>query len=145
MIIFKNIRGMTQTDGADRHIAIVRSLKNKSPWMEQMAELSPDKSLFYAYLDMKNTGEWNETAFREIYVPRFLKQIKQDKQAVAALNGLYVESKTKTIELACFCADEKLCHRSIIAGLMRGANAAVQTEHGDGSEYIDYYRQYKEI
>lgn len=43
--------------------------------------------------------------------------------------------------LACFCGDETLCHRSIVAGLLQGAGADVRLASGaDYSRYFEAFR-----
>lgn len=97
---------------------IVRSLKNPINGTQHHPELSPSIPLFYGYLSWRKQGKWNKTTFETQYAPRFLEQLSQDKEARNSLNKLFVESKTKNILLVCFCPDEQLCHRSIIAGIL---------------------------
>ena len=64
----------------------------------------------------------------------------QGREEKDALNQLYVMSKTQNILLVCFCENEDLCHRSIIAGLLSGAGAEVQTSSGHNyDKYWDMY------
>lgn len=128
-------------DEYDRNIAIVRSMKGKSYWIEQMDVLSPSKALFFEYRRLADAGAWNQEAFDEIYVPRFIEEMRADAPR-AALNQLYKESKEgKRIALACFCTDEAMCHRSIIAGFLQGAGADVETK--TGSDYSRYFKMLK--
>lgn len=49
--------------------------------------------------------------------------------------------KGETVGLACFCGDETLCHRSIVAGLLQGAGADVRLASGaDYSRYFEAFR-----
>lgn len=124
----------------DETLAIVRSMKNKSEWIRQEALLSPSKDLFFKYLDLSKRGEWNENAFQNIYVPQFLRELKSNKDAVDLLNSVYRNGRNKNIALCCFCIDENLCHRSIIAGLLQGAGAKVDAKD-DYSRYFDMYKK----
>lgn len=107
-------------------------------------ELSPSTKLFYEYLDMKKKGQWNRDAFNNIYVPQFISEMVIHSRDI--LNGLYKAAATGDIILACACRDESLCHRSILMGLMQGAekkyNHKKITEcNTDYSEYYDLYLQ----
>lgn len=125
----------------DLNFAIVRSMKNPSDWLVQEDLLSPSKNLFYKYLDLKKAGNWNKKSFDEIYVPQFLRELKANKSATDKLNEIYSLSKTKSIALCCFCDDEELCHRSIIAGLLQGAGADVVAS----KDYRHYYEMYRAL
>lgn len=128
----------------DAKYAIVRSYKHPKAGITQLAVLSPSTDLFFKYQDLKNKGCWNENTFQTEYVPVFLNEM-QSAEAKAALNQLFVESKTKKIALICYCHDENLCHRSIIAGLLNGAGALVVTQTGESyTKYFDEYKMIKE-
>lgn len=123
----------------DEKWAIVRSYKHASSAFKQVAILSPSTELFYMYRGMVNNGTWNKESFEQSYVPNFLKQMHGQNE-VKMLNMLFNMSKTKKIALACFCDDEDKCHRSIIAGLLSGAGANVQTS--SGNDYSKYWTMY---
>ena len=127
----------------DATYAIVRSMKNPSAWITQMPELSPEWNLFKKYLELRDDGNWNKKSFREIYVPEFIKSIKNNPAAVSWLNELYRldQKEGKNICLVCFCKDETLCHRIIIAGLLRGIGCNVKTD--TKNDYSVYYEMYK--
>lgn len=123
--------------------AVVRSLKNKSSILIQHSELSPSPSLYGRFLTEKKAGRWDTYAFSKWYTPVFLKEIAESANARASLNELYRRSRNgENIALACFCTDERLCHRSILAGLLQGAGADVKTERGD---YTRYYKMFKDL
>jgi len=123
---------------------IVRSLKQNIKGATQIAQLSPSSDLFFKYLDLKKQKQWNQTSFDNIYVPSYLQQIRHDQQAIDLLNYLYRQDKAgKNICLACFCTDEDLCHRSIVAGLLQGVGAHVKTD--TGKDYTEYYEIFKNI
>lgn len=141
MIDIKRINEVRQGE-YDETWAIVRSMRNPSPWMRQVQELSPSSELFRAYLALRDAGRWNANAFRDIYVPRFLYQVKHDPAALRALNALYAADQRdgKRVALVCFCPDETTCHRSIVAGLLQGVGANVRTSSGrDYGAYYDWY------
>lgn len=123
----------------DETYAIVRSMKNPSPWITQLPVLSPSKDLFVKYLALKKAGRWGTEAFEKIYLPRFLDEMRTET-ALDALNKLCRDSKAgKRIALVCFCTNETLCHRSIVAGILQGAGADVRLK--SGADYSHYYKK----
>ena len=120
--------------------AIVRSLKHPNPHIEQIQDLSPSWDLFSKFQNLKKAGNWNQKTFQEIYVPQFLNEMKS-KNARKRLNELYLKDRAKKrIALICFCPDESLCHRSIIAGLLQGCGCEVT---GVKQDYAAYFKAYK--
>lgn len=123
----------------DETYAIVRSMKNPSPWIKQLPVLSPSKDLFVKYLTLKKTGRWNAETFKTIYLPQFLDEMRTEA-ALDALNKLCRNSQAgKRIALVCFCTDETLCHRSIVAGILQGAGADVKLT--SDTDYSHYYKK----
>lgn len=120
---------------------IVRSLKHQVKDARQVKVLSPSSELFSKYLQLKNAGEWSEKTFKDVYVPMFLAQMRE-RGARDALNYLYRQDKAgKTVCLACFCPDERLCHRSIVAGLLQGCGCNVRTDTGES--FAEYFAQFQ--
>lgn len=131
-------------DKYDEVWAIVRSMKNKSDKMIQVTELAPTTFLFHSYLEMKKLNIWNEETFLKNYVPRFLKDLSKSQSSKDKLNELYkLDRIGRNICLVCFCTDEKLCHRSIIAGLLQGVGCNVKLP--SKIDYSRYYEQYRHI
>lgn len=121
--------------------AIVRSMKSQSNWIQQLPELSPSPQLFRSYLNLKQANMWSRSAFETTYVPTFLHEMRHSQAAANALNMIAaLDNQGKNIALVCFCPDETLCHRSIIAGLFQGAGHAVATD--TGRNYSHYYQAY---
>lgn len=125
----------------DENWLIVRSLKSLPAGAVHRPELSPSRSLFFKYLDVKKIGQFNEPWFQQVYVPTFLKELIQDRQNFLLLDQLYRDSFTKNILLACFCTDETLCHRSIVAGLLAGAGAQITCNPA----YKTYYGMFTKL
>lgn len=144
MIYVKNIRNAKYNEH-DEVWAIVRSLKSKSPQLKQVTALSPTTNLFFKYRNLVNSGKWNKQAFQDIYVPQFLEELKENKDiSYPYLNKLYqLDKEGKNICLVCFCTDETMCHRSIIAGLLQGVGVNVVTE--TGNDYTKYYTMFEKI
>ena len=127
----------------DMNFAIVRSMRREVVGVKQMDVLSPSKELFWAYRDLVKKGMWNENAFKSMYVPRFLQEM-QSAEARAALNALVkLDRMGKKISLSCFCEVEKDCHRSIVAGLLKGAGCDVRT--ASGCDYAHYWDMYTSL
>lgn len=144
MVIIGRINQFKRDD-CDFTLAIVRSFKSSSDWIQQVPQLSPSPELFRDYVRVwKPSGRWNHDTFENEYVPRFLHQIANDPQALQWLNWVYQQDKAgKTVGLACFCTDETLCHRSIIAGLLQGVGANVRTTKN--ADYSHYFEQFRNI
>lgn len=124
--------------------AIVRLMKNKSKKIKQVIELAPSSDLFTFFRKSKKIGLWNERTFQNEYVPKFLEDICKNQNSKDKLNELYnLDRKGKNICLVCFCPDETMCHRSIVAGLLQGAGCNVKLP--SNADYSFYYKQYKRI
>lgn len=136
MIYIGTIRDVS--NNYDENWLIVRSAKSIPRFSEQVVDLSPSSSLFYSYLNAKKAGIWNEQWFADNYVPQFIREIKSNPNAINLLGKLYHDSFTKDIVLCCYCPDEKLCHRSIIAGLLLGSGANISCD----LDYIKYWNMF---
>ena len=118
----------------------MRSVKTPVKGVIQLPVLSPSSFLFFKYREMIKNWQWGPETFRSIYVPRFLEEMHSEP-AVYWLNRLWIEDRTgRTVLLACYCPDEAMCHRSIVAGLLQGAGADVRAQ----DNYSHYYTQYVE-
>lgn len=139
MIRITNISNVKRGE-QDYAYAIVRSMKHPSDWLVQLPVLSPSTGLFFDYRRMANAGTWNARSFEERYVPRFLEEMRSP-EARAELNRLYrLDRQGATVALCCFCRDESLCHRSIIAGLLQGVGANVRVD--GGADYSRYWSMF---
>lgn len=143
MITIANIRNAKPNE-YDEIWAIVRSLKGNSSYLKQIQQLSPSINLFFKYRKWATEGQWNKEKFDNYYVPQFLKEIHGSIEARNKLNQLCrLDRENKQICLVCFCNNEEMCHRSIIAGLLQGAGYNVITEMNN--DYSKYYQMYKNI
>ena len=140
MVTITDIRSVNYAE-YDEVWAVVRSLKNPGR-MGHVPALSPSWELFRKYLRLRDTGQWNEASFQEIYVPVFLKEM-QFESARRKLNELvWLDRNGKRICLVCFCPDETLCHRSILAGMLQHVGTSVQGVTGDYSRYgLAYFEE----
>lgn len=138
MIVVKRISDVNYAEH-DEVWAIVRSLKHQNRMITQVSELSPSSELFQTYLSLKDEGKWNKDAFQKIYVPQFLHEM-HSKEAKMYLRELCnLDAEGKNICIVCFCPDEELCHRSIVAGLLQGAGCNVSIS----KDYSFYFDQWK--
>lgn len=85
--------------------------------------LSPSKRLLYDTLALKRQGRWNAEAFDNDYAPRFLKEMLGSPEARVELDRLAKLSKSENILIACYCPDERLCHRSLIKKIVDMINS----------------------
>lgn len=84
MVIIGRINEFKRGD-CDFTLAIVRSFKGSSDWIQQVPQLSPSPELFRDYVRVwKPLGRWNCDTFENEYMPRFLRQIADDPQGVGA-------------------------------------------------------------
>ncbi len=136
MLHIDNIKNIDKHVCSEEHWIIVRSLKNPIPTpannpnsiVKQVAALSPSRELFYWYLNEKKAGRWGKNAFETGYVPRFINEIQKNRAAKALLTQLTIASDVHDITLYCFCPDETLCHRSIVAGILLGLGAKIDCD-----------------
>lgn len=124
----------------DENWILVRSVKMLPEYAAQVAELSPSVDLFCKFQEAAKSNKVDKNWFDEVYAPQYIKELKTNSKAVKMLAKLWDDSKTKTIYLCCYCHDECLCHRSIIAGMLLGSGAKVECEN----EYAKYWKIYNE-
>ncbi|MCD8149035.1 MAG: DUF488 domain-containing protein [Clostridiales bacterium] len=111
---------------------IVRSWKEPDPCMRHVPELSPSTDLLHKFVELRDNGEWDYTKFITEYVPRFLSEFREKALVVQPLLDELCKKdrEGKSICLACFCEDETICHRSIVAGFLQDRGISVRTESG---------------
>ncbi len=111
---------------------IVRSTKTvlpemlNNPKVRHVPDLSPSMDLFFAYQRWVKENVWSRELFEQLYVPKFMEEIKGNDNALSLLNQLKIESSDKNIALMCFCNDERICHRSIIGGILMNMGADIK-------------------
>ena len=110
---------------------ICRSVEEISDFIEEhdhvfhVPQLAPSKELFIWYRKEFHEGRWGKEAFLKHYVPAFLEMFSEGSEGQLFLEKLAREGKEKDILLVCFCQDEKLCHRSIVGGLLLNMQADI--------------------
>ena len=133
MITVAYIRKINYTD-YNEVWAIVRSLKNPGN-MKHVPALSPSWNLFKTYLGLRDAGKWNAESFRDVYMTVFLREMRSPAVRDKLTELIRLDRQGKRICLACFCPDETLCHRSIVAGILQYAGIPLQCVKDNYSQY----------
>ena len=129
----------TNTEGFDEVWWIVRK-PDIIPVIEKyVPELSPSPELFAEYRSLARIEAFDEEYFLTRYVPQFIKDLSKNEEALALLQQLCEKSRSKDILLCCYCDKEWVCHRSIIAGILLGMGAEIETE----KSYLKYYDMFE--
>lgn len=138
----------TQLTNYDEIWGTVRSLSqsikqslDKNGKLIEKSSLSPSSQLLNKYLSLKDNNNWNEQTFASEYVPQYLYEQASNPQAVSDMVSLINESE-KSISAFCYCGNESICHRSIIAGIVQGAGKNVE---GVAKDYSTYYNQFNDV
>ena len=137
MITLTDIRNINYAD-YDEVWAIVRSLKYPGK-MKHVPELSPSWNLFKKYLGLRDAGKWNAAAFQDVYVPTFLQEIRNTVARRTLAELMELDRQGKRVCLACFCPDETLCHRSIVAGILQHSGITIQGVKKNYSQYGKFW------
>ena len=150
MITFASIRdfssGRLTLEEFDSVRLIVRSAKNagwllQKPNVCQVKSLSPSIELLSAWLnwDKSRNHSYDEKLvhFVKFYAPRFIKELRSNMDATLMLNKLKREAD-KNVAIVCFCQNEELCHRSIIAAICKYNDMDIKTVN-DAGIYLDRY------
>lgn len=127
----------------DETWAIVRSMRRLDPRVTQVPPLAPTRELTQRVTLLKRVGHWDRAAFDDVYAPQFVHYIARDRCSLEALSKLMAfaadpRGETFDVSLVCFCADETMCHRAIIGGILQGMGASV--EFPTGADYSRYYK-----
>ena len=143
MIKITSIRNI-KPEEFDETWMIMRSLKKPIKNTKQVVNLSPSTSLFFKVQNLKKENKWTKETFNSFYVPLFLQELSNNSEAIRLLNDLYIQDKQgKNICLACFCSNEELCHRSIIAGLLQGVGCNIITD--TNNDYSSYWKEWRKL
>ena len=109
----------------------------KTDGVHWIPTLSPSQNLMRRVDFLKKSGEWNQDKFAS-FALEFVKEIAKSEKAKEMLNRIYKASENGwKIALACFCGDEDMCHRSIVAGLLQGVGCEYE-----GADYSAYFLPY---
>lgn len=116
--------------------AVVRSNKNIPRGVQWVPELAPSWDLFSKYLTWRSNKQWNLSRFTTEYVPQFIKELKYSDKAMIAIQKLkQLTNDGRSVALVCFCPNQDLCHRAILAGILQGMGFPV-----DAPDYSHYYQ-----
>lgn len=142
-------RAKARIDDPDtKVIAIVRRLRDRAPGMDWWPELSPSDALLDTFNGWRyDPGHRNDPAyvprmFHEVYVPRFLREVKNNPAAHDRLIDIWkMDRAGMKVYLTCFCPNEDICHRSIIAGILAGG-LRVDVDAPHIEQYKDYFTMF---
>lgn len=118
MITLAGIKNV-KPENYDEIWAVVRSLKKKPDWSVHVPVLSPSWDLFQTYLRLRDSGNWNKDTFDRIYRPRFLEEMKSEPALYMLEMAKALSDSGKHICMWCFCPDKDLCHRSLLAEILK--------------------------
>lgn len=110
---------------------IVRSPDDPPKEEKLVQSMAPSIELFQKYREAFPAGRFDAEFFQKEYVPQFISELSKNEDVKEMLDYLYREGNRRNIVLGCYCENEALCHRSIIAGILLGMGAKIQTD----SEY----------
>ena len=119
---------------------IVRSPDSPPKEEKLVQSLAPSRELFLKYRKAFYAGQFGPEFFQKEYVPQFIAELSKNEEAKAEMEYLCKEGSRRSIVLGCYCENEILCHRSIIAGILLGMDADIQAD----PEYRKYYELFQE-
>jgi len=85
-----------------------------------LPELAPSEGLVQAGQSAANDREW------QAFVRRYRAEMKQPG-ASRLLDLLAALSRTTSLSVGCYCADESRCHRSVLKQLLEEHGALIET------------------
>jgi uncharacterized protein YeaO (DUF488 family) len=87
-----------------------------------LPELAPSPALF----SWARSAEWTPARWRR-YARSYLREMREPRarHLIATLAAL---SRRASFSVGCYCADETMCHRSLLRGLLADAGAALADE-----------------
>ena len=85
-----------------------------------LPELAPSEGLVQAGQSAANDREW------QAFVRRYRAEMKQPG-ASRLLDLLAALSRTTSLSVGCYCADEARCHRSVLKQLLEEHGALIET------------------
>lgn len=144
MIRIGNIRDI-DFNNSDKVYAIVRKMSYNDPNIKQLTALAPSTELYIKCRILMKKNEWNKDIFESMYVPTFISELKRNKEGgLDALRILYrADKEGYNTEVVCFCVDEDMCHRSIIAGILQGYGITVKLRQN--KDYTKYFEMFKNL
>ncbi len=141
MLRFVNLKEQYPTENTKTWIVMrnpenIKTLINKNEhfWIP---ELAPSEA-FYSYcMKVKNAGNWTKEFFNEVYVPRYIAELRNNSAAMKYL--AFLNATESNINIGCTCMNEQMCHRSILAGIMMHCRPDIEVERAYSAN------QYKQI
>lgn len=87
-------------------------------WLH-LPNTGPSKSLLFEIKNLEKRNEWNSLSFKNLYLPKYLKDIKEKKALNEFLLMKEMLDKGEDVYYACYCKEERLCHRSIVKQIFK--------------------------
>lgn len=107
-------------------------------------DLAPSSGLFQATRICIEQKLWSWDRWMAWYVPEYLKELRERPSAQVQLEAIaskYGHNDTRNACIGCWCKQEMMCHRSIVAGILKGMGARVITK--TQQDYLLYYHMWK--
>lgn len=139
---------ITSTHEMDSYIVdlkcvTARNYQSKSSDTVHLRQLAPHEMLYHKYLRYCKNGTWDKEAFDSFFVDRYVTETLFNALGLSNLSMLLrLYRHGVKIVIACDCADEETCHRTIIGGFLEGLGCEVH--YRQNQSYIHHFYKYKE-
>jgi uncharacterized protein YeaO (DUF488 family) len=87
--------------------------RGRETWDDWWPELGPSRELHAAYY-----GKHGPPLSFAAYVPRYLEEMKAERERIAALATRVAAGETVTLLCSSACTDPQRCHRTLLAALI---------------------------
>lgn len=86
-------------------------------WVHRQG-LTPSKDLLFHAKKLEKEGTWNEESFKTVYLPNFLKSIRNKEEAKDEIREIAnALNEGQNVYYACYCGNHKICHRGIVGDI----------------------------
>lgn len=86
-------------------------------WVHRQ-ELTPNRDLLFRAKKLEKEGTWDENSFASVYLPAFLKGVKENQNAKNEIAEIArTLNSGKDVYYACYCKNHHICHRSIVGDI----------------------------
>ena len=143
MILTSSISGLRLIGNVDEAWLCTNQPIEKLGTIQWHPELAPNDNLLNEWNALGRHAEDPFAWFNTRYVPKFLEQVSRNERARYALNDLVLaDIHGSKVALLCYCKDPRICHRSVLAGMLYGAGRNVGLEGGLQALNGGYYERY---
>lgn len=136
--------GFTQPKDVNALLQDLQSMTSFYSQKYQNNDLTTDDAqTFIDLLSHTATGLANNLHVEDPYAKR-LNLVKAQNQQLSEQELIQSHRSGKHICLVCFCTDETLCHRSILAGVLQANDIAVQGVKNNYTHLVpDYWHNHR--